>query len=80
MFKAWLLVFIWGPSPEYLFIEKVEVPFRTMADCRLALQDRRTAYSPENNIRKFCVTNDHREGKTIDKGIPLEPSPIERTK
>ncbi len=75
MFKAWLIVFIWGTTPEYHFIEKVEVPFRTMAECRLALKDERTAFSPVNKVRKFCVTNDHREGRTVDKGIPLEPTP-----
>jgi hypothetical protein len=75
MFKAWLIVLIWSPSPDYQFLEKVEVPFRTMTECRLALKDPRTGYSPVNRTKKYCVTNSHYEGTSIDKDVPLEPSP-----
>lgn len=78
MFKAWLIVFLWNPAQNYEFVEKVEVPFKTMAECRLAQKDKRTAFSPVHHVRKFCVTDDHREGKTIDRGIPLEPEPFDK--
>lgn len=75
MFKAWLIVLIWGPAPDYYFIEKVEVPFKTMQECRLALKDKRTGYSPVNRVKKWCVTDSHYEGRSIDNNVPLEPSP-----
>ena len=76
MFKAWLLIFIWNPAQNYAFIEKVEVPFKTMAECRMSMKDSRTGFSPVYKVRKFCVTDDHHEGRTVDKNIPLEPTPF----
>jgi len=77
MFKAWLVIFIWDPVHNYEFVEKVEVPFRSMAECRIVKKDDRTAHSSAYHIRKYCITNAHREGRRLDKDIPLEPEPFD---
>ena len=76
MFKAWLLIFIWNPSANYEFDKKIEIPIKTMADCRMSMKDPRTGFVPGMHVRKFCVTDDHHEGRKVDKNIPLEPTPF----
>lgn len=76
MWKAWLLVFVWDPSNNFEFIQKWEAPYRTLHECRLALKDERVGIFPGYHTQKFCVTDDHREGKRLDPGVPLEPTPF----
>jgi hypothetical protein len=75
MIKYWLVIFTWttGPNPE--FVEKHELAFQTKAACEFSLKNS-PMYSPVHIIKGWCITNDHREGKTLDKNVPLEPTPF----
>jgi len=74
MIKYWLVIFTWtlGPNPE--FVEKHELAFRTRAACEFTLNNS-PLYSPVHQSQAWCITDDHREGRTLDKGVPLEPVP-----
>jgi hypothetical protein len=74
MVKYWLIIFLWTSGPDPEFVEKNEVAFQSKAACQFALKNS-PMYSPVHKVRAWCVSNDHREGKRIDPGVPLEPTP-----
>jgi|LauGreDrversion4_2_1035121.scaffolds.fasta_scaffold226137_2 hypothetical protein len=75
MIKYWLVIFMWTSEPIPKFVEKQEVAFQTEAACKFALKNS-PMYSPEYKRKAWCITNDHREGRKIDKNVPLEPTPF----
>ena len=72
----WVLILVLL-NPKGEFISKIPVPYPTEATCRTALQQLKKPVVAEGaqalkTQAWTCVSRDHWEGRTVDKGTALD--------
>lgn len=66
----WLIVFIFSSDGE--FLEKSSYEAATKEQCiSMAGDEARKLVNTQTQMQFYCVTDDHYNGRSVDKDIPL---------
>lgn len=67
----WLIVFLFSSEGE--FLEKSSYEAASKAQCvEMAGQEARKHVNSQVQMQFYCVTDDHYQGRSVNKNIPLD--------